>query len=95
MLTKEEVKHVAALARIKLTDSEVAKFQEDLAAILEYFDVLQDADVAGKEPMIHSVALKNITRDDKAKEKRQGSAELLVQMAPENQDGYVKVKSIL
>jgi aspartyl-tRNA(Asn)/glutamyl-tRNA(Gln) amidotransferase subunit C len=95
MLTKDEVQHIAGLARIELSNEEVAKYQEELGAILDYFALLQEADVTGKKPMTHSVVLENVSRKDIAKAKREGSAKQLIDMAPVSQNGYLKVKSIL
>src|SRR3989344_8645207 len=56
MITKEQVQHIADLAHIRLEEQEVEKFQKDFASILEYFEILNEVDVAGVEPMTHSGA---------------------------------------
>ncbi|HEX9722542.1 MAG TPA: Asp-tRNA(Asn)/Glu-tRNA(Gln) amidotransferase subunit GatC [Candidatus Paceibacterota bacterium] len=94
MLSKEEVQHIAKLARIELSDTEVEKFQKELGDVLEYFEILGELDTATVQPMTHSVALANIKRQD-ATEPNLDSAETLLEMAPETQNGYLKVKSIL
>ena len=95
MISKEEVQHIAKLARIQLSETELEKFQKDLGSILDYFNLLKELDVSDVKPMIHSVVLKNVKRGDKVRKKEKGSAEKLIQMAPENKDGFLKVKSIL
>jgi len=84
MLTKEEVKHIAKLARLGLTEKEVEKYQKELSAILDYIGKLKEADVSGVEPTSHSVLLENVTRKD---EVFQFNKKLI--------EGYLKVKSIL
>lgn len=94
MITKEEVQHIAALARIRVEEKDLEKFQKDLSEILEYFAVLQEAEVSKVEPMTHSIALENISRKDVA---RPGSPMLvakLLDMFPAAREGFLKVKAI-
>ena len=95
MISHEEVIHIAKLARIKLTEEEISKFQADLASVLDYFGVLQEIDVSDVRSMTHSVVLENVKRKDAAKEKRGREANRLLEMAPNADHGYLKVKSIL
>jgi aspartyl-tRNA(Asn)/glutamyl-tRNA(Gln) amidotransferase subunit C len=50
-ITEKEVRYVAGLSNLKLTDAEVAKFQTDLDGILEHMDRLKEIDTAGVDPM--------------------------------------------
>ena len=50
-ITEKEVRYVAGLANLQLTDAEVAKFQSDLNGILEHMDRLNEIDATGVEPM--------------------------------------------
>jgi aspartyl-tRNA(Asn)/glutamyl-tRNA(Gln) amidotransferase subunit C len=95
MLTEQEVRRIAVLARIELTDKEVQKFQKELGDVFAYFQILQDAAVTGVEPMIHAVALKNITRKDEARSFEKDTASSLLRMTPVVKDKLVQVKSIL
>ncbi len=63
-LTKEEVLHIAKLARLELTPEEVDKFRTQLSEILEYIGQLQKIDTAGIEPTSQITGLQNVTRDD-------------------------------
>ena len=63
-LTSEEVRKVANLARLKLSDDEVEMFTQQLGNVLGYIDVLSEVDVEGIEPMAHAVELSNVFRDD-------------------------------
>lgn len=84
MITKEEVKHIAELARLGLSGKEVEKFQEELSSILDYFKKLQKLDVSGTAATSHPSAVKNVMRRDEAeKEPRKILSD------------FLKVKSIL
>jgi aspartyl-tRNA(Asn)/glutamyl-tRNA(Gln) amidotransferase subunit C len=50
-ITEKEVRYVAGLSNLKLTDAEVAKFQTDLDGILEHMDRLKEIDTTGVDPM--------------------------------------------
>lgn len=93
MLSEEEVKKVAQMARIELTDSEVAKFQKDLSSVLDYVDVLQEVNTDGLEIVSSVTGLENATRPDVAK--LIDYQEEIMANAPQTKDRYYKVKSIL
>jgi len=63
-LTDEQVRHVAKLSRLKLTDEQVHFFAEQLSHVLEYVDKLSEVDVEGVEPMAHPTDMTNRFRDD-------------------------------
>ena len=63
-ITRDEVLHVARLARLELSDTEVERMREQLNAILTYIDRLKALDVTGVEPTSHAVPLVNVMRDD-------------------------------
>ncbi len=83
MITTEEVKHIAKLARLGLTEKEVEKYQKDLSAILGYVEKLKEVDIEGVEPTSHSVLLENVMREDKASKFEKKLIE-----------GHLKVKSV-
>ena len=93
-LSKEQVEHVARLARVGLSDEEKEKFQSDLGAVLDYVDKLAEVDVDGVEPTAHISGLENETREDE-NGSTHADPKVLVDMAAETKDGYVKVKKIL
>ncbi len=97
MISKEEVQHIAKLARLGLTEKEIEKFQKDLSSILDYIEKLKKVDVSGVEPTSHSVLVENVTRIDEMRLKgaSQKEAEKLLDLAPETKESYLKVKSIL
>lgn len=95
MLSREEVKKIAKLARLELTEPEIEKMQKDLSSILDYFDVLKKADVRKvKERTILAKDFSNSTRKDEVLKRPMSLAENLVEAAPQKKDGYIKVKPI-
>jgi len=75
-----DVRYVANLARLRLTDEQAARFQEQLSDVLAYMDQLLEVDVSGVEPMAHTFPLYNVMAED---EPRSGfSAEEALANAP-------------
>ena len=64
MISREDVLHVARLARLELSEPELEKMREQLNSILTYIDRLKELDVAGVEPTSHAVPMVNVMRDD-------------------------------
>ncbi len=64
MLNDEEVRHVAKLARLKLSDDEVSRFGGQMNEVLEYMDILKELDVDGVEITNQVTGLSNAMRDD-------------------------------
>jgi len=65
-VTKIDVRYIADLARIKLTDEEAARYGAQLNAVLAYVAQLRELEVAAIEPMAHATPLLNVMRDDQA-----------------------------
>jgi aspartyl-tRNA(Asn)/glutamyl-tRNA(Gln) amidotransferase subunit C len=63
-ISKEEVLHVARLARLELTDDEVAKFQEQLSAILEAVSTVSELDLSDVPPTAHPLEIQNAWAED-------------------------------
>ncbi|MDP1538728.1 MAG: Asp-tRNA(Asn)/Glu-tRNA(Gln) amidotransferase subunit GatC [bacterium] len=95
MISKEEVKHIAKLARLGLTEKEIAKYQKELSSILDYIEKLKEVDVSGVGPTSHSVLVENVMREDKENKEQVTKNKKLLELAPEVKDGYLKTKSIL
>ena len=95
MISKEEVKHIAELARLELSDEEVEKMQKDLTEILGYFDLLKKVPLRqGSAGQAAKVGNENL-RKDEILQKDASLAEKLIAAAPSQKDGYIKVKTIL
>ena len=97
MLNKEEVQHIAKLARLGLTEKEIAKYQKELSSILDYIEKLKEVDVSDVEPTSHPIKMENVIRKDETRLNgaSAGEAEKLLDLMPESKDGFLKVKSIL
>lgn len=93
MISREEAKHIAGLARIGLTEKEIDKFSSDLSVILDWVKKLQEIDLKDVEATAHISGIKNNLREDKIKEFI--TTEDITKLFPEEKDGYNKVKSIL
>ncbi len=63
-IDREQVEHVALLARLNLSEDELARLTGDLQAILGFFDRLQELDTEALAPMEHVTAAANVFRDD-------------------------------
>lgn len=64
VIDEKQVREVAMLARLDLTDSEVSEFAGQLSEILTYVEKLGELDTEGVEPLAHSLPVKNVFRDD-------------------------------
>ncbi|OGI17453.1 MAG: asparaginyl/glutamyl-tRNA amidotransferase subunit C [Candidatus Moranbacteria bacterium RBG_19FT_COMBO_42_6] len=93
MISKKEVKHIAGLARIGVSEKEIERFSKDLSAVLDWIKELQEVDVEGVEATAHISGAENVTREDKSREFL--DKDKIVKLFPEEKDGYGKVKSIL
>lgn len=63
-ISEEQVRHVALLARLALTDEQVASFGDDLNSILGHIDTISQLDLTGVEPTAHPLETVNVTRAD-------------------------------
>ncbi len=92
-ISRDEVAHVAKLARLKFDDSEAALYQKDLNSILGYFETLKELDTEKVRPMSHGLEGKNVWREDKPGKAKKTKP--LVLNAPVSENGYFKVPKIL
>ncbi|MDK2820761.1 MAG: aspartyl-tRNA(Asn)/glutamyl-tRNA(Gln) amidotransferase subunit [Clostridia bacterium] len=92
-ITKNEVEHVALLARLKLSSEEMEAYTEQLNAILGYMDKLDTLDTGNVEPTAHVLPLRNVFREDV---ERPGLAkEKALAGAPEASEGQFKVPRVV
>ena len=94
-LTNDDIRDIATLARIGITDAEVASYQKDLSSVLQYFEKLQQVNTDGVEEIGHITGIDNVYREDCAVETESHEREAIMQNVREQQDGYIKVKSVL
>jgi aspartyl-tRNA(Asn)/glutamyl-tRNA(Gln) amidotransferase subunit C len=93
MLSTEEIKKIARLARIELSEQEVEGLQKDLSAVLDYVEELKQVNVEGLEEVNQVTGLVNVQRLDVVVD--HGNRQEIFSQAPEMKDGYFKVKAIL
>lgn len=92
-ITKEEVLHVAHLARLEIDEASVEKFAGQIGNILDYVDQLKQVDTAGIKPTSHALALTNAFREDTETPQLERDATLA--NAPEQEDGNFVVPKVI
>jgi aspartyl-tRNA(Asn)/glutamyl-tRNA(Gln) amidotransferase subunit C len=92
-LSREEVLHIAALAKVGVTETDVEKFKEQLSNILENFEVLQNLDTRDVLPTAQSIALQNVIMPDEIHNSMSQDDVLL--NAPQREGNFFKVKIVL
>jgi aspartyl-tRNA(Asn)/glutamyl-tRNA(Gln) amidotransferase subunit C len=92
-LSNEEVRHIAWLARLGVTDADVERFREELSVILEHFQSLEELDTRDVPGAPHASLLHNILRDDVAAASL--SSDEVLANAPDSQDSMFRVPPIL
>ncbi len=94
MLTTEEVKKIASLARLNLTEEEIELYRGQLSLILDYVGQLKEVDTDGVEPTRQVTGLQNVTREDVVIPSSVDEHERIVNQFPQKQDGLLKVRAV-
>jgi len=94
-LSKEEIQHIANLARLELSDEEIVVYGEQLSNILNYIGQLQEVDTTGVEPTAQVTGLEDVFREDKIVEWNKKEVDLALKQSPEMENEQTKVKRIL
>jgi aspartyl-tRNA(Asn)/glutamyl-tRNA(Gln) amidotransferase subunit C len=81
MIDREQVLHVARLARLKLTDEEVERMSVELSAVLDHIEKIGELDLEGVEPTSHVVPVENVLRADEPRPS--WPRERMLELAPE------------
>ena len=92
-ISKQEVEHVAKLARLELSEPEKEKLTDQLSNILTYVETLNGLDTKGVEPTAHVLDLKNVMRDDVGVPSL--PRERALANAPDQAAGHYKVPKII
>lgn len=92
-LTEDEVRHIALLARLGLSDAEIEKFRNQLSDILEHFEELKEVDTTNLPPTAQSVSLENIYRADEPAPSMP-TPDILAN-APETEENFLKIRPVL
>ena len=91
MIEREQVLHVARLARLRLSDQEVERMASELSGILDHVDRIAELDLDRVEPTSHVVALENVLRADEPRPS--WPREAILEPAPDPADGAFRVPS--
>ena len=92
-LSHEQVRHIAWLARLGLSEEDVEKFSLQLSNILENIEILRQVDTTGVPPATHSITLRNVFRKDDVVDSY--SQAQILSNAPEQEENCFKVQPIL
>jgi aspartyl-tRNA(Asn)/glutamyl-tRNA(Gln) amidotransferase subunit C len=92
-LTREEVLHIARLARIALTEEEITRLSGQLSSLLENFQVLQEVNTDNVPPTSQSVELRSVMREDVILPSL--SPDDVLSNAPRREDEYFRVRAVL
>jgi aspartyl-tRNA(Asn)/glutamyl-tRNA(Gln) amidotransferase subunit C len=92
-LSREEVLHIARLARVALTEDEITRMSEQLSNLLEHFEVLQRVDTEGVPPTAQSVTLQSVMRKDEVAPSL--PPEDVLANAPRREGDYFRVRAVL
>ena len=98
MLTDNEVKKIAKLSRIELSDREIEKFKGGLSSILDFINKLKEVNTDDVEPLYQTTGLVNSLRADEPRGEFKMNEDLnekLIGQAPHKENRFIKVKSIL
>ena len=93
VISKEEVKHIAKLAKLSLSDEEVEKYGAELGQIAEFVAELNEVDISGVEPTAHVVDKNNVFRKDEMKQSF--PREQILKNAPSKEAGCISVPKVV
>jgi len=92
-LDEAAVRHVARLARLKITDAEAALFTSQLSKVLEYIEQLNEVDTRNVPPTAHTLPVSNVFRDDVVRSS--WTPDQALHNAPDRHDGFFRVPKVL
>ena len=91
MIDRDQVLHVARLARLELTEAELERMAGELSTILDHVERMNELDLDGVEPTSHVVALENVLRPDNPRPS--WPREQVLEPAPDPEEGAFRVPS--
>lgn len=92
-ISKEDVKHIAKLSKLNLTDDELEKYTNELSDIVDMANELANIDVEGVKPTAHILDIKNVFRKDEVQPSY--DRELILKNAPSKDAGCVSVPKVV
>lgn len=93
MISHDDVKYVAKLARLRLENDELDRYSGQLSTIMNHIDKISELDLAGVEPMSHVLELSNVFREDEIRDSI--SPEAALSNGPEVEEGAFRVPPIV
>ena len=93
LISADDVRYIAALTHLHLTDDEIEVMRSDLSTVLEHFESLQGIDTTGVEPTGHSTDVRSVMRDDEPRDSL--SRKCVLANVPEVEDDYFRIRPIL
>lgn len=93
-ITEDQVKHLAALARIELTPEREEQLTKDVSRVLDYVEELKNVNTDGLPEVAQVTGLKNALRRDEAADSDEATRRALIESAPAHENGYIKVRAI-
>ena len=91
MLSRDQVLHVARLARLELTDDEIERYSGELSKVLDYIEKISELDLSGVEPTSHVVEVENALRADEPR--ASWPRDVMLGSAPDAGQGGFRVPS--
>ena len=93
-LTQDEVRHVAALAHIAVTDAEVERYRTELAAVLEHVAALAAVPTDDVAPLQHITEMTNVLRPDRAQPADEATRDAIMAAVPQKDGDYIAVRVV-
>jgi len=94
-LSQEQIKHIAKLARLDLSEEELKIYGEQLSGVLGYIEQLQEVDTSSTEPTAQVTGLENVLREDSVEDRPESEVKSALLQAPEVEEEQIKVKRVL
>lgn len=94
-ISTDDVKHLASLSALQLSDGEVEALRGDIEAILGYVEQLGELDTSGVEPTYQLTGLENVWRDDVVDTEADTMTEALLALSGDSQERQFKVPKVL
>lgn len=92
-LSRDDVEHVASLARLGLSDEEIEMMQEQLSSILGHIEVMNKLDTEAIPPTAQVIQLQNVFRDDSVRESL--PQEVVMKLTPNGHNGFIAVSEVM
>lgn len=92
-ISEQEVKHIASLAKLHLSEDEVKKYAKELGSIAEFVEQLNEVDITGVKPTAHILDTKNVFRNDERKASYERDE--ILKNAPSKEAGCISVPKVV